>query len=45
MSKILAVSPFLDGDVGNRLATALLDLKAVRAEGRYCHGEHGVHAG
>ena len=36
---------FLDSNVGNRLATGLLDLQAVRPEGRCCHGEDGVRAG
>ena len=36
---------FLDGDVGDRLGTVVLDLKAVGAEGRHCHGEDGVHLG
>lgn len=35
----------LDSDIGDRLATVVLDLIAVGAEGRHCHGEDGVRVG
>ncbi len=39
------LGPFFDSDVGDRLAAVVLDVQAVGAEGRRCHGEDGVRAG
>ena len=38
------LSTFLDSDIGNRLATVVLDVQGVGAEGRCCHGKDGVYA-